>query len=196
MIKISKLSKALGVSKATLYNWRSQGKINFIRSSTGHNYVSSDTYNEFLGIKEIKEQKVVVYCRVSSSENKPNLDTQKQRLISYCNAKGYKVSSVICEVGSGINDKRNKLINLFKHPDDFTMIIVEHKDRLTRLGFNYIDTLLTSMGKKIEVVNNVESEKEDIIQDFVSIITSYCSKIYGLRRSKRKTEQLIKELTE
>jgi predicted site-specific integrase-resolvase len=194
MIKISRLAKALGVTKVTLYNWRLAGKIDFIQSASGRNYVTVDTYNELLGIQAKKSESVVVYCRVSSSENKANLETQKNRMISYCNAKGYKVTSVITEIGSGINDKRPKLTNLLKNNSDFTKIVVDHKDRLTRMGFNYIETLLSSMGKEIEVVNCVESEKEDIIQDFVSIITSYCSKIYGNRISKRKTEQLIKEL--
>ncbi len=196
MIKISRLAKALGVTKVTLYNWRLAGKIEFIKSAGGHNYVSVDTYNEFLGIKTKKQESVVIYCRVSSSENKSTLETQKERMISFCNAKGYRVHSVITEIGSGINDKRPKLTNLLKNNNDFTKIVVEHKDRLTCMGFNYIEILLASMGKEIEVVNNVESEKEDIIQDFVSIITSYCSKIYGNRRSKRKTEMLIKELEE
>ena len=196
MIKLSKLAKHLGVTKATLYNWRLSGKISFIKSEGGQNYVSNETYNDLLGIKEKKEDSVVIYCRVSSSENKNNLETQKERMISYCNAKGYKVHSVITEIGSGINDKRPKLQNLLKHNDDFTKIVVEHKDRLTRMGFGYIETLLNSLNKQIEVVNNVDGVKEDIIQDFVSIITSYCSKIYGARRSKRNTELLIKNLQE
>lgn len=196
MIKLSKLAKHLGVTKATLYNWRLTGKISFIKSEGGQNYVSNETYNDLLGIKEKKEDAVVIYCRVSSSENKNNLETQKERMISYCNAKGYKVHSVITEIGSGINDNRPKLQNLLKHNDDFTKIVVEHKDRLTRMGFGYIETLLNSLNKQIEVVNNVDGVKEDIIQDFVSIITSYCSKIYGDRRSKRNTELLIKNLQE
>ena len=64
------------------------------------------------------------------------------------------------------------------------------------MGFGYIETLLNSLNKQIEVVNNIDGVKEDIIQDFVSIITSYCSKIYGDRRSKRNTELLIKNLQE
>ena len=100
MIKLSKLAKHLGVTKATLYNWRLAGKISFIKSEGGQNYVSNETYNELLGIKEKKEDSVVIYCRVSSSENKNNLETQKERMISYCNAKGYKVHSVITEIGS------------------------------------------------------------------------------------------------
>ena len=72
--------------------------------------------------------------------------------------------------------------------------MVEHKDRLCRFGLNYIQKLLALQGREIEIVNPVEDDKEDLIQDFVSIITSFCARIYGQRRTKRKTEQLIKEL--
>lgn len=195
MIKISKLAKDLGVSKNTLYNWRLEDKIEFIKSPTGRNFVSLETYNKFMGIKHSKEENVVIYCRVSSTENKSNLKTQQERLLNYCNAKGYKVSKCVCEIGSGINDNRYKLIKILKD-NDYTKIVVEHKDRLTRLGFNYIETLCGVMGKEIEVINNVETNEEDLIQDFVSIITSFCARIYGQRRSKRKTEKLIKELKE
>ncbi len=192
MLKLSKLAKDLGVSKVTLYNWKREGKINFIKSGN-LNYVSVETYNKLLGVKETKEEKVVIYARVSSSENKSNLETQKERLINYCNAKGYKVYKVITEVGSGVNDERPKLTKLLQE-NDYTKIVVEHKDRLTRFGFNYFNVFTKLMDKEIEVVNNINSPEEDIIQDFVSIITSFCSRIYGKRRSKRKTELIIKEL--
>lgn len=194
MIKLSKLAKDLNVTKATIYNWYLAGKIEFIKSNTNRNFVSVETYNNLMGIKSSKEEKVIIYCRVSSSENKSNLETQKERLISYCNAKGYKVCDVVTEIGSGVNDQRPKLIKILKD-NNYTKIVVEHKDRLTRFGFNYLQTMINLIGKDIEVVNNVTSNSEDdIIQDFVSIITSFCSRIYGKRRSKRNTEKLIKEL--
>lgn len=193
MIKLLKFAKDLGVTKMTLWNWKYEGKIQFHKIGS-MNYIDQETYDKFLGIKQIKETKCVIYCRVSSSMNKSNLETQRERLLSYCNAKGYKVSKVVEEIGSGLNDTRPKLQKLIKE-QDFTIIVIEHKDRLTRFGFNFIETLLNKNDIKIECVNNVDSDKEDIIQDFVSIITSYCARIYGNRRSKRKTEQLIKELS-
>jgi len=193
LIKIAKLAKDLGVTKATLYNWRLKGKIRFVQSNTGRNFVTREVYNKFLGIKEKKEEKVVIYCRVSSTVNKKNLQTQRDRLVNYCNAKGYKVYRVITEFGSGINDKRPKLEKLLRE-QDFTKIVVEHKDRISRMGFNFLVILCKTHRKEIEVINNVDTDEEDIIQDFVSIVTSYCAKIYGKRRSKRKTEKLIKEL--
>jgi predicted site-specific integrase-resolvase len=73
--------------------------------------------------------------------------------------------------------------------DDYKIIVVEHKDRLTRIGFNYLKVLLNKQGKDIEVVNQAEEETEDMMQDFISIITRFCTRIYGLRRRKRKTER-------
>jgi predicted site-specific integrase-resolvase len=75
-----------------------------------------------------------------------------------------------------------------------TVIVVEHKDRLTRFGFKYIETLLAMQGRSIEAVNVTENPIEDIIADFVSILYSFCAKLYGQRRAKRKTEKIVKEL--
>ena len=125
---------------------------------------------------------------------KKNLDTQMERIRSYAMANGYQITHEVKEVGSGINDKRKKLESLLSK-NDFDLIIVEHKDRLTRFGFNYIQTLLKTRHKNIEVINKtIDGDTDDIISDFTSIITSFCARIYGKRRSKRKTETLIKEI--
>lgn len=83
-----------------------------------------------------------------------------------------------------------KLINLLKNKS-VTRIVVEYKDRLTRFGFNYISTLSSA---EIYVVNNVDTDEQDLMQDFVSLVTSFCARIYGKRRSKRVTEKMISEL--
>jgi predicted site-specific integrase-resolvase len=72
--------------------------------------------------------------------------------------------------------------------------VVEHKDRLTRFGFRYLETLLRGQGRAIEVVNLAENGTEDVLADLTSIIYSLCARLYGQRRAKRKTEQLVKEL--
>lgn len=136
---------------------------------------------------------VVVYARVSANENRPNLDSQAERLCAYCAAKGWKVRKVVKEVGSGVNDGRKKLLALLADPT-VTVIVVEHKDRLTRFGFKYIETLLTMQGRSIEVVNVTTNPIEDIIADFVSILYSFCAKLYGQRRARRKTEKIVQDL--
>jgi predicted site-specific integrase-resolvase len=74
-----------------------------------------------------------------------------------------------------------------------TRIVVEHRDRLTRFGFNYIQQLWNG---EIIVINEVDGDEKDLMQDFVSLVTSFTARLYGRRRSKRRTEQLIKELQE
>jgi len=192
MQKLKTVADKLGVTKMTLWNWMHKGKIQFHKIGS-MNYISDEDVRKLTGEIESKQQSIAIYARVSSTENKTNLETQKQRLLSYCNAKGYQVSHVITEFGSGLNDKRPKLEKLLLD-ETITKIVVEHKDRLTRFGFNYIEKLLSRSGIELEVVNNVEGEKEDLIQDFVSVITSFSARIYGQRRSKRKTERLIAEL--
>jgi len=189
--KLSVVAKALGITKMTLWNWMYAGKIQFHKIGS-MNYIDNETFDVLVG-NQIKQESIVIYARVSSTENKSNLETQKERLISYCTAKGYKVSKIVTEFGSGLNDKRPKLEKLLIE-QDFTKIVVEHKDRLTRFGFNYIEKLLNKNGIEIEVVNCAEDAKADLIQDFISVITSFSARIYGQRRSKRKTEQIIKDL--
>ena len=183
--KISEYAKLNHVQYRTVWNWINKGKVKIERTKTGRVLIVVD--------EPVKDQTVAVYARVSSSENKNNLERQAQRLIDYANAKGYKVEKVVKEIGSGLNDNRPKLQSLLADKS-INLILVEHKDRLTRFGFNYIQTLLANSDRVIEVVDNLESPKEDLIADFTSVITSFCAKIYGQRRSKRKTEQLIKEL--
>ena len=183
--KISEYAKLNHVQYRTVWNWIKQGKVKIERTETGRVLIVVD--------EPINDSIVVIYARVSSSENKDNLERQAQRLIDYANAKGYKVEKVVKEVGSGLNDNRPKLQSILADKS-INLILVEHKDRLTRFGFNYIQTLLANSNRAVEVVNNLENPKEDLIADFTSVITFFCARIYGQRRSKRKTEKLIKEL--
>ena len=138
-------------------------------------------------------QKVAVYARVSSAENKSNLDSQAERLVAYCMAKGYQVSKVVREIGSGVNESRPKLLALLEDTS-ITLIVVEHKERLSRFGVRYIDTLLRVQNRRLEIVNESENDKEDLLADLTSILYSFCARMYGLRRAKRKTETIVKEL--
>lgn len=186
-MKLSKWAKENNVTYRTAWNYYNAGLLKGKKLETGTILIEKqDTTSS-------STEKVVVYARVSSSENKSNLDTQAKRLEEYCTCKGYQVAKVVKEVGSGLNDKRPKLEAILLDKS-ITRIVVEHKDRLSRFGLNYIQKLLELDNRMIEVVNNTETDEQDIIQDFVSIITSFCARIYGKRRSKRKTEELIKEL--
>ena len=109
---------------------------------------------------------MAVYARVSSSENKDNLERQAERLISWCNAQGWGVSKVVKECGSGINDQRPKFLALLADPK-IGQIVVEHKDRASRFGVAYIQTLLAMQGRELVVVNTADTAEDDLMGDFV-----------------------------
>jgi predicted site-specific integrase-resolvase len=185
-IKLCNYAKNHSVTYRTAWNRFNAGKIpNSFKNKDGQILI------EVLNDKNIDWTKVAIYARVSSNKNKTNLDEQAKRLTQYATAKGYQIVEVIKEVGSGVNDNRKRLNKLLES-ENWGTLIVEHKDRLTRFGFNYIEILLNKEGRKIEVVNLAEDEKSDLMQDLVSVIYSFSAKMYGLRRSKRKTEEIIK----
>ena len=177
-----------GVSVRTLWRRINDGSLLVERSSTGRVFVNLEEEQTSL-------LNVCIYARVSSSENKDNLEKQKERLVSYCNAKGYKVSKIITEIGSGLNDERKKLESILMDKS-INLIVVEHKDRLARFGLNYIQKLLELDNRKIEIINPQTNDEDDLMQDFVSIITSFTARLYGRRRSKRITEKVIKEISD
>jgi predicted site-specific integrase-resolvase len=140
-----------------------------------------------------KSSCIAVYARVSSSENKDNLERQASRLVDYCNVKGWKVDKIITEIGSGLNDSRPKLVKILEE-GKVTKLVVEHKDRLARFGVRYIQILCNHINCDLVIINDATDIKDDLMQDFVSVITSFCARLYGLRRNKRRTEKLIKAL--
>ena len=193
-IKASEYAKKMSLNVRTVYRYYHNGKIKgYQDKETGTIFILNPFKNE--NNEDNLKNKVVLYARVSSSENKINLESQLEKLRLFASAKGYQIVKEIKDIGSGLNDNCSKLNELFeKELNNFEILLVEHKDRLTRFGFNYIDILLKSHNKKIEVINLVDNNKEELIQDFVSVITSFCARIYSQRISKRKVEKLIKEL--
>lgn len=185
-IKLSEWAKNNGLSYRTAYRYFKSEIIKGEQLPSGTILIEEET-------GELRERKTVIYCRESSSENKAALNNQVHRLTSYCNALGWKVNKVVKEIGSGLNDKRPKFLSIL---NDKTVdrIVVEHSDRFSRFGVEPIKQLLSLSNRELVIVNQSSSDKEDLIQDFVSVITSFCARIYGQRRTKKATEKLIKEL--
>ena len=100
---------------------------------------------------------------------------------------------MVKEIASGVNDSRPQLLALLKDRQA-TRIVVEHKDRLTRFGFRYLETLLEIQGRTIEVVNVAENDKEVLMADLVAMVSSFTARLYGQRRAKRKTKRIVQEL--
>jgi predicted site-specific integrase-resolvase len=186
-MKLIDYAHKMGISYKTAWRWYKAGKLQGKQMDTGTILVLEEEPSLPASTQ------VAVYARVSSAENKSNLDSQAERLVAYCAARGYQVTKVVKEVGSGINDSRPKFLALLADLSIGT-IVVEHKDRATRFGFRYIETLLKTQGRIIEVVNMAENSTEDLLADLTAIIYSFCARLYGQRRAKRKTEKIVQEL--
>lgn len=193
-IKPSEYANMMSLSKKTVYVHFHDGLIpGYQDKNTGTIYLENPEFNQ--NNRDDDLTKVVLYARTSSSQNRQLVEDQLSRLRQYATSKGYTIVREIKEFGSGLNDNRRQLQSLFTD-NSFDIIIVEHKDRLTRFGFNYLEHLFNNNNQNIEVINHVDNADEDIIDDFTSIITSFCARIYGERRSKRKSTKMIGELNE
>lgn len=187
-MKLSDYAKQQGVRYETAWRWFRDGKIQGRRVGA-HTILIEEAAAQPAPSTRL----TAVYTRVSSAENKSNLDSQAERLVVYCTVRGYQVSKVVKEIGSGVNDDRPKFLALLADPS-ISRIVIEHKDRGTRFGFRYIETLLKAYGREIEVVNPSENSTEDLLSDLTSIIYSFCARLYGQRRAKWKTEKIVQEL--
>lgn len=192
-MKLSSYAKKLGIHYNTAYRLFKRGQIKGYQLPTGTVIIEEPV--EKTVASDPAGQQVAVYARVSSPENKKNLDTQAERLITWCNAQGWSVAKVVKECGSGINDQRPKFLALLSNPQ-IQRIVVEHKDRASRFGVTYIQTLLALQGRELVIVNAADTAQDDLMGDFVAIITSFAARLYGRRRAKRKTEQVLAALQE
>jgi len=198
--KVSEVARMLNVSAVAVRKWIRAGKLNAKRVGKLWMIPESEL-KRFLGEKP-SEIRAVIYARVSSHKQKKdgNLDRQVERLRAYCSARGYRVVDMITDTASGLNEDRKGLLKLFdiveKRQAD--IIVVEFRDRLTRFGFNYLKRYFESHGVKIEVVE--ESEKgymEELIEDFVSIVTSFAARIYGKRSQKfKEIKKIVEEISD
>lgn len=188
-MRLSQYAKKMGVTYQTAHKWFKEGKIEgAYQLSTGTIVVPEEN-------EKPKRTKTIIYARVSSNEQRQtNLVTQAERLVDFCMANGWVVDDVVKEVGSGLNDNRKQLVKLLKDPA-VKRIVVEHRDRLTRFGFHYLEILAEIEGFEIVVVNKtLDNDKNDLMSDFTAIITSFCARLYSKRRQKHKQKQLEKLL--
>lgn len=190
-MRLSKWAKENGVSYFTAYRWFRQGKMPCHSERTPSGTIM--VYEKPSPEKDKKNSMVVIYARVSSPERKGCLDGQVERCSTFANAMGLQVDRSYKEVASGMNDHRKKLMEMLD--SNPTHIIVENKDRLTRFGFNYLDFLLKKQGCQILVLNKEIEDESDLVKDLVSIVTSFCCRLYGLRRGHNKAKAIKKELS-
>jgi predicted site-specific integrase-resolvase len=126
----------------------------------------------------------VVYARVSSADQRPDLDRQVARVTSWATGNGMSVDRVVTEVGSALNGKRKKFLALLRDPS-VTAIVVEHRDRFARFGVEYTEAALSAQDRMLVVVEEAELE-DDLVRDMTELLTSLCARLYGRRAAKDK----------
>ncbi|MFL5624963.1 MAG: IS607 family transposase [Ktedonobacteraceae bacterium] len=182
MWTLSQYAKQQCVSYKTAWRWYKAGQLDAYQTPTGMVIVRDP--------KEVRSVtgRIALYARVSSQDQKQDLERQLERLRDYAASRGYTVAKEVTELASGLNDQRPKLMKLLQDTSIGT-IVIEHRDRLTRFGYPYIEAVLATQGRRLEVLFPTDTDNE-LVDDFVSVITSMAARISGRRNSKRRAEQI------
>lgn len=196
---IGEFSKLIGKNSQTLREWDKKDilKPHHV-APTGYRYYSQEQLNHFLGLRGIdtKTKKVIGYCRVSSHNQKDDLERQIENVKTYMIAKGYSFD-VITDIGSGINYNKkglNQLIDMITN-SEVEKIVILYKDRLLSFGFEMIENLCNKYGTTIEIIDNTEkTEEQELVEDLIQIVTVFSCRLQGKRANKAK--KMIKELLE
>ena len=192
-------SKLLGVSTRTIQRWDKQGLIKVVRTPKGRRRIPLSEIKRILS-QTINDRRAVIYARVSSQKqnNDENLERQVERILKYAKEHNYEVVRIFKDTASGINDKRMnfwKMIQFIKE-NQVPYLIVEFEDRLTRFGIEYIKALLEEYGTQIVIIENkmTKDKTQELVEDLITIITSFTARIYGARSQKfKKVKQLLKD---
>src|SRR5260370_21246071 len=181
-MRLSQYAKKMSVSYKTAFRWWKAGRLDAYQLETGTIIVRDP-------LPEAEQAKVIaLYGRVSTQGQQADLDRQGERLKIYAASRGYQVTKIVQEIAYGMNDTRPKLLKLLTDPQ-IGKIVVEHRDRLTRFGFVYIEQLLEMQGRTVEVMFPTET-KHDLVDDFMAVMTSMASRIYGRRHSKERAQKI------
>lgn len=196
-MKANEVLKTLRISRPTLANWISQGKIKATKLPTGH-YNYDDDFVYSLLNKNVK-RKTVIYARVSTLSQKKNLETQIETLKQFAFMNGYTINTVYSDIASGISFEKRK--EFFEMLDDILdhkieRVIIAYKDRLSRVGFSLFQTLFKKFGCEIIVmseVGNAKLDSEEIFEEIISMLHCYSMKLYSKRNKDKKTLEIGEE---
>lgn len=194
-------AELLGVSVKTLQRWDRDGILKANRTPTDRRYYTYEQYLQFKGIQTDNDiREVVIYARVSTKNQKDDLQNQVEFLKQFCNAKGIIVNQCIEDFGSGLNYNRKKWNKLLDEvmENKIKTIVISNKDRFIRFGFDWFERFCEKFNTEIIVVNNETlSPNEELVQDIISILHVFSCRLYGLRKYKNQIkvdENIAKEL--
>lgn len=194
-------AELLGVSVKTLQRWDRDGILKANRTPTDRRYY---TYGQYLQLKGIQTENdirdTVIYARVSTRNQKDELQNQVEFLKQFCNAKGMIVNQCMEDFGSGLNYNRKKWNELLDEvmENKVKTIVISNKDRFIRFGYDWFEKFCGKFNTKIIIVNNETfSPKEELVQDIISILHGFSCRLYGLRKYKKQIKEdgdIAKEL--
>lgn len=180
-MKLSEWARRNGVHYQTAWLWAKNGQmpVPVVKTATGRYLVLAENAPADVG-------RAVAYCRVSSADQKADLERQAGRVAAGATALGLTLTEVVTEVGSGLNARRPKLAKLLRDPR-VTCIVVEHRDRLARFGVEHLTCALQANGRRVVVLDDAEPA-DDLVRDMTEILTSFCARLYGRRSASRKAK--------
>ena len=186
------LRELFKVTNQTLMRWRNEGKIKYVKVTNKMILYNKNDIMKVLNQKDNKQERInVIYCRVSNTKQKKDLDKQEQILLDYCNSNGFIINEIYKEISSGMNEDRiqlNKLIDKVLN-NEVDTIFITYKDRLTRFGYKYFENLFNKFNTNIVVMNNKINEEDyenELTKDLISIIHHFSMKMYSNRRKQLK----------
>lgn len=196
MYKPHEFAKRINVSVKTLQRWDIAGKLPAKRTLSGHRYYTEDDLLAAQGLKPVEaKRKVVVYCRVSSAPQKPELKNQVAAMETFCLNRGLAVNEWVSEIGGGLNFKRKRFLNLIMSmlKGEVSVLVVAHKDRLCRFAFEFIQELAASVDCEIIVANQESlSPQQELVEDLMAIIHCFSCRLYGLRNYSKEIKDNLK----
>ena len=168
MLKPKEMAQKLGVSISTLQRWDREGVLKAYRNPKNRRYYTEEQYLNYMGISDEKKRKVVAYSRVSSRNQKDDLDSQFNFIKNYCNAKGIIVDDYMSDIGSGLNYKRknwNKLLDQVMN-NEIETIYITYKDRFIRFGYDWFENLCHQFDTQIVVLNDkTTSPQQELVEE-------------------------------
>lgn len=188
-MKPGEMAKRLNITTTTLRNWDRSGKLPAKRTISNQRYYTENDYLKAINVAPQDSRINVIYARVSTHNQKDDLNDQVKFLQDYANAKGVIVDQIITDIGSGLNYKRKKWNHLLDSVMDsqINTIYIAFPDRFIKFGFNWFKSLCEKFGTTIVVVNNEKlSPEAEVVQNLISIIHVFSCRVYGLRKYKKK----------
>lgn len=199
-ISTGKAAKLLGVTVKTLQRWEREGRLIPVgRTDSNRRLYTITQIKTFIGMRHSKQceaTRVVAYCRVSSTAQKPDLVNQRRVLEEFIVARGMANVEFIEEVGGGLNFKRKKFLILMEEMGrrEIKTLILAHRDRLTRFGFEWFEHYAKAQGCEILVLNQERlSPEQEMVQDLMTIVHCFSSRLYGLKNYRKKLDEVLKQ---